>query len=92
MTVVWTDGAREDLRSVLADLGAYLESHARRVGEEADKAAARLAAFPRSGRIVPEWESDELREVIVDRFRLVYRIVGDSVVFLTFHPAAIPLP
>jgi toxin ParE1/3/4 len=34
----------------------------------------RLAEFPQSGRIVPEFGADHLREVILPPFRIVYRL------------------
>ena len=34
----------------------------------------RLSDFPESGRIVPEFDLDNLREIIYPPFRLVYRL------------------
>ncbi|HEU0168080.1 MAG TPA: type II toxin-antitoxin system RelE/ParE family toxin [Chloroflexota bacterium] len=42
-------------------------------------AAERLEVFPESGRIVPERQDPAVREVIVQPYRLVYRL-GDDVV------------
>jgi plasmid stabilization system protein ParE len=36
----------------------------------------RLADYPESGRIVPEFELPQLREIIYPPFRIVYRIDG----------------
>lgn len=36
-------------------------------------AAERLAEFPLSGRIVPEFNIEDLREIILPPFRIVYR-------------------
>ena len=91
MTLVWTDDARDDLRTVLEGHRAYSTAHALRLERGVDGAVARLVTFPRSGRVVSEWEQNELREMIVERFRLIYRAVGDPVAILTLHPTAIPL-
>jgi toxin ParE1/3/4 len=37
-------------------------------------AVQRLADFPKSGRIVPEFGIERLREIILPPFRIVYRI------------------
>lgn len=42
-------------------------------------AVRRLETFPRSGRVVPEWELPDRREIIVRPYRVIYRIVGQQV-------------
>jgi plasmid stabilization system protein ParE len=37
-----------------------------------------LECFPQSGRIVPEFQQSELRELIEPPFRLVYRLTSNS--------------
>ena len=50
--------------------------------------ADRIAEFPESGRIVPEFDRPDLREVIVRSHRLVYRIRGKAVqIVRVFHSA-----
>jgi plasmid stabilization system protein ParE len=44
---------------------------------------SRLANMPRSGRIVPELDRDDVREVIVGAYRLIYRIESRSIVVLS---------
>jgi plasmid stabilization system protein ParE len=39
----------------------------------------RLADFPESGRIVPEFNIENLREIIYAPFRLVYRLDGNRI-------------
>jgi plasmid stabilization system protein ParE len=46
----------------------------------------RLEDFPRSGRVVPEIEQDNIREIILNRYRIVYRLSENEVKILTvFH-------
>ena len=48
----------------------------------------RLAAFPQSGRIVPDDEGREIREVVRRPYRIPYRLHGDDVRILrVFHSA-----
>ena len=52
------------------------------------ESAERLAEFPLLGRIVPEFEQAELREVILGVYRVVYRVREGEVSILTvFHSA-----
>jgi toxin ParE1/3/4 len=54
-------------------------------------ATERLTAFPRSGRRVPEFSRDDLREVIMDPYRIIYRVTGDQVEIAAVRHGARPL-
>ncbi|MFH0825362.1 MAG: type II toxin-antitoxin system RelE/ParE family toxin [Pseudomonadota bacterium] len=62
----------EAIRSWYADQGA--SEVGRRLVTEIVSAVERLAEFPESGRIVPEFGVPNLREIIHPPFRVVYRI------------------
>jgi toxin ParE1/3/4 len=62
----------EEIRSWYADQQAP-EVGGRRVGEIGE-AVLRLAEFPESGRVVPEFGLAQLREIIHPPFRIVYRL------------------
>jgi len=47
----------------------------------------RLAEFPESGRVVPEFGLAQLREVIHPPFRIVYRLVADRVRVVRVWPS-----
>jgi plasmid stabilization system protein ParE len=61
----------------------YAEQGAPEVGErlldEIVAAVERLADFPESGRVVPEFGARQLREVIHPPFRIVYRLDAERV-------------
>ena len=61
----------------------YAEQNVASVGErlirEIISSVERLAHFPESGRIVPEFETPNLREVIHPPFRIVYRLKENKV-------------
>ncbi len=38
-----------------------------------------IGRFPESGRVVPEFDTPQLRELIRPPFRIVYRLDGDNV-------------
>ena len=76
-TVQWTEIASAQLDRaaayIAADSPAYASAFVRRVRET----ASTLGRFPFRGRHVPELEGQELREVIISPYRLVY-FVGDD--------------
>jgi toxin ParE1/3/4 len=73
--------------SAVADLEAirawYAEQRVPDVGErllrEVIAHVEQLADFPESGRMVPEFELAELREIIHPPFRIVYRLDDERV-------------
>ena len=67
----------EEIRSWYADQQA-LEVGERLVREIVD-AVLRLADFPESGRMVPEFGLAQLREIIHPPFRIVYRLDNERV-------------
>jgi plasmid stabilization system protein ParE len=62
----------EDIRAWYAELG--VPEVGERLLREVVSCAERLAEFPESGRIVPEFGIAPLREIIHPPFRIVYRI------------------
>jgi plasmid stabilization system protein ParE len=56
--------------------------------QRAFDATDRLADFPESGRIVPEINDPSLREIVLGKYRLIYRIRSGDVQILTVHHGA----
>lgn len=46
-------------------------------------AAKQLERLPRMGRMVPEWESPDFRELSYGRYRIIYRIEAQQLSILT---------
>ena len=84
MTVLrWTDHAVEDLRSIRHFIERDSARYGRLVAERLFEATAQIEQFPRSGRVIPEINREEYRELIVGEYRIVYRIDQDAAVLLT---------
>jgi len=87
--VLWTRRADADLRAIAEYLGTESPQVAMIVLARLVAAVERAAAFPRSGRQVPEFERPYLREVVVRPYRVVYRLVGEAELHvLTVHHGA----
>jgi len=74
MRLEWTDPAVEDLQDIVDYIARDSSFYADVVAERIVLAVERLASFPRSGRIVPEADDPRIREVIVQSYRVMYRV------------------
>jgi toxin ParE1/3/4 len=78
--VTFADSAVQDLGAILAwYAGQGSPESGRRLVRELVAQVERLAEFPESGRIVPEFQVSRLREVIHPPFRIVYRLEDERV-------------
>ena len=71
--LIWSPQALADVGEIRADIALDSRSYADLTAQRVLAAVERLRAFPDSGRMVPERQSPEVREVIAGRFRIVYR-------------------
>lgn len=74
--VGWTGPALRNLLEVVQYIRADDPAAAQRLGKEIKVKVARLALFPNSGRIVSEFPTTGLREVIVGPYRIIYRVLS----------------
>ena len=84
--VVWTRAATIDLDQIIdyIALDAGVDRALRLYGKVRDKIDS-LSRLPRRGRIVPELESIsvlEFREILMDHYRIIFRIDGKKVVLV----------
>ena len=71
--LIWSPRALADLEEIRAFIDADSPAWADLTLRRIVAAVERLQQFPDSGRMVPERQSPELREVISGNFRVVYR-------------------
>jgi toxin ParE1/3/4 len=72
-SVIWSPQAIRDVESIRAFIAHDSTTYADLVTQRVVAAVERLRMFPESGRIVPERQDPEIREVIVAPYRIVYR-------------------
>jgi plasmid stabilization system protein ParE len=77
--VSWRPEAFEDLEEIERFVARDSATYARLLAQRIVDASARLAAFPDSGRIVPELQDERIREVIVRSYRVMYRVSSEEV-------------
>ncbi len=74
ISIIWSPQLLRDLAAIrtyiAADSPVYADLLVRRLVAAVD----RLSTFPESGRVVPERNTPEIREVIVKPYRIAYRL------------------
>lgn len=84
MILEWSEPAIDDLRSLQAYIARDSPHYARLFVERLLAAAEPLADFVEMGRVVPEMGTPNIRELIVQGYRIIYQIEAPSrVVVLT---------
>jgi plasmid stabilization system protein ParE len=76
--VLWTEPALSDLREILAFIARDSPAYASRLGNRLIEAPRRLALLPRCGARVPEFDQDNIREIVVRPYRIIYIIEGED--------------
>jgi toxin ParE1/3/4 len=86
--VIWTEIAIEDLRSIHEYISKDSQRYADRFIEKLISRVTQLENFPKSGRVVPEFDSEVIRELIEGNYRIVYKLSSDQVAIVRIHHAA----
>jgi len=76
--VVWTDPAIDDLTGIMDYIARDSPRYALQVGERIYEAAGRLALGARAGWMVPEFNVDHFREVLMRPYRIIYEVRGEG--------------
>ncbi len=74
MNVHWTDTAEGHLDAIYAYIAQDSPDYARRRVDRLTRRSQQIAKFPFSGRRVPEYDVEQIREVIEGSFRIIYHI------------------
>lgn len=91
--VSWTAQALFDLEAIGDFIARDAPSFAQVFVDRIFDAVKRLEAFPKSGRVVPESNRDNIREIIFGSYRIVYLVNEDEVSILTvFHSSRLLKP
>jgi len=86
--VRWTPQAVEDLEAICLFIARDAPQVAALFADRVMRATDRLAENPRLGRVVPEFGLQDLRELVVGCYRVIYRIRREQAQVLTVHHGA----
>lgn len=73
----WTEKASNHLQTIYEYIAKDSKAYATRFIRSLIKSTTKLKTMPQIGRIVPEIEDHNVREVIYKNYRVAYRIIGD---------------
>ncbi|MFS0515570.1 type II toxin-antitoxin system RelE/ParE family toxin [Nostoc sp. UIC 10607] len=79
MNVYWTTTAVENLSAIYAYIAQTSPQYAARIVDRITRRSEQIANFPLSGRIVLEFETEQIREVIEGSYRIIYYIKPEKV-------------
>ena len=80
--VIWSAPAKADLRSIHDFIAADSRHYAKKVVQDLIDKTDILERLPRIGQIVPELGDDNIRQLQLYSYRLIYEIHGEDVVVL----------
>jgi len=83
MKIIWSPKAT----NALYEIGFYISKdskiHAQKLLDELIIKSENIIHFPTAGRVVPEFDNDKIRELIIrDNYRLIYQIAETEILIL----------
>lgn len=91
-TIIWSPQSLQDLEAIRGYIAQDSPRYAALVVQRIVAVVERLEAFPESGRVVPELNNPEIREVVVRPYRVVYRCRLDAVEIAAVFRSSRQLP
>jgi plasmid stabilization system protein ParE len=82
MKLIWTDPSIEDLRSIREYIARGSDFYAANLVEQVVLSVGKLLQFPRLGRVVPEAQDENIRELVYQNYRIIYRIARERIEIL----------
>lgn len=91
MNVRWTSRSIRQLVEIYEYIAEDSPLYAKRLVDKITRRSEQIAVHPKSGRKVPEYERDDIREVLEGRYRVIYRIKPDQIdILAVIHSARMP--
>jgi len=72
--VFWTEAALSQLQAIHDYIAQTSPDYALRMVDRLTRRSIQIADFPFSGRMVPEYEVNEVREIIESPYRIIYLV------------------
>ena len=92
MRVHWTNNSIGHLLGIYEYIARNSPVYAKRIVDRITRRSEQIADFPMSGRKVPEYEAEDIREIIEKPYRIIYRIKSDQIDILAVIHGARLLP
>ena len=92
MNVYWTENAIEHLANIYEYIALNSPTYAKGMVDRITRRSSQIAHSPLSGRMVPEYQAPDIRELIEKPYRIIYRIKQDQIDVLAVIHGARLLP
>ena len=88
MKVRWTENAIDNLAGIYEYIASNSPTYARRMIDKITRRSEQIAENSLSGRKVPEFDAEDIREVLEKPYRIIYRVKpGQIDVIAVIHGA-----
>jgi len=92
MRIVWTEKAEKQLDQIFQYIASDSTLYAHRTVGQIIEQAENISPHPRKGRKVPEYERDDIREVLHHPYRIIYLLKDGTIEILSIIHGARLLP
>ena len=92
MRVEWTQSAISDLAAIYERIESDSPRYALAVVDRITKRTTQIARFPNSGQMVPEYQREDVREIIEYSYRVLYHVGKSDASIIALIHGAHPLP
>ena len=92
MKVYWTLNAINHLTNIYDYIALNSPTYARRMVDRITRRSEQISSQALSGRKVPEYEAEDIRELIEKPYRIIYRVKQDQIDVLAIIHGAQLLP
>lgn len=79
MVIIWSKPAREDLRLIHQYIAHDSKRYATRVVQDITEKVEVLRDLPKLGRMVPEIGEENVREIGLYSYRILYELISDTI-------------
>lgn len=86
--IKWTIQALDDVQAIAGYIARDSAHYAQLFATKIFDTVTRIGFFPESGRVVPEINHPDIREIILGNYRIIYRLKADSVEIITVYHGA----
>ncbi|TAK64897.1 type II toxin-antitoxin system RelE/ParE family toxin [Methylobacter sp.] len=81
--VIWSEIAKTDLRAIYDYIANDSKHYAKKVAQDIREKTGILSGLPNMGRVVPEMEDKNIRELSLYSYRIIYEVKNEQVYILT---------
>jgi plasmid stabilization system protein ParE len=92
MRIHWTNNAVDHLVNIHRYISLNSPTYAKAMVDRITRRSSQIACSPLSGRMVPEYQATEIREIIEKPYRIIYCIKKDQIDVLAVIHGARLLP